>query len=105
MPSIEYGGEAVKRKKAKPTVQIDDGKVKVTRWDFSPGAETGWHRHEMDYVVVPLTDGTLTAEMPDGSVVENKLTVGASYVRPVGVEHNIINNNDGPYSFIEVELK
>ena len=41
----------------------------------------------------------------DGSIVENILTVGASYVRPVGVEHNIINNNDGPYSFIEVELK
>jgi quercetin dioxygenase-like cupin family protein len=93
------------REKAKPTVQIDDDKVKVTRWDFLPGAETGWHRHEMDYVVVPLTDGTLTAEMPDGSVVENTLTVGASYVRPVGVEHNIINNNDSPYSFIEVELK
>ena len=72
----------MKRKKAKPTVQIDDGKVKVTRWDFSPGAETGWHRHEMDYVVVPLTDGTLTAEMPDGSVIENKLTVGqATFVQ------------------------
>ena len=41
------------REKAKPTVQIDDDKVKVTRWDFLPGAETGWHRHEMDYVVVP----------------------------------------------------
>ena len=105
MPFIALGDESVTREKAKPTVQIDDDKVKVTRWDFSPGAETGWHRHEMDYVVVPLTDGTLTAEMPDGSVVENKLTVGASYVRPVGVEHNIINNNDGPYSFIEVELK
>jgi quercetin dioxygenase-like cupin family protein len=78
----------------KPTVQIDDDKVKLTRWDFLPGAETGWHRHEMDYVVVPLTDGTLTAEMPDSSVVENTLTVGASYVRPVGVEHNIINNKD-----------
>ena len=47
------------REKAKPTVQIDNDKVKVTRWDFLPGAETGWHRHEMDYVVVPLTDGTL----------------------------------------------
>ena len=93
------------REKAKLTVQIDDEKVKVTRWDFLPGAETGWHRHEMDYVVVPLTDGTLTAEMPDGSIVENKLTVGASYVRPAGVEHNIINKNDSPYSFIEVELK
>ena len=64
------------REKAKPTVQIDDDKVRVTRWDFSPGAETGWHRHEMDYIVVPLTDGALTAEMPDGSVVENKLTIG-----------------------------
>ena len=93
------------REKAKPTVQIDNDKVKVTRWDFSQGAETGWHRHEMDYIVVPLTEGALTAEMPDGSVVENKLTVGASYARLVGVEHNIINNNDNPYSFIEIELK
>ena len=42
------------REKAKPTVQIDDDKVKVTRWDFSPGAETGWHRHEMDYIVCLL---------------------------------------------------
>ena len=93
------------REKAIPTIQIEDNKLKVTRWDFSPGAETGWHRHEMDYVVVPLTDGVLTAEMQDGSVVENKLTVGASYARPVGVEHNIINKNNGPYSFIEIELK
>ena len=93
------------REKAKPTVQIDDDKVKVTRWDFSPGAETGWHRHEMDYIVVPLTDGALTAEMPDGSVVENKLTIGASYARLVGVEHNIITTNDSPDSSIEIELK
>ena len=93
------------REKAKPTVQIDDDKVKVTRWDFSPGAETGWHRHEMDYIVVPLTDGALTAEMPDGLAVANNLTIGASYARLVGIEHNIINNNDGPYSFIEIELK
>ena len=93
------------REKAKPTVQIDDEKSKVTRWDFSPGAETGWHRHEIDYIVVPLTNGALTAEMPDGSAVENKLTIGASYARLAGVEHNIINNNDSPYSFIEIELK
>ena len=93
------------REKAKPTVQIDDDKVRVTRWNFSPGAETGWHRHEMDYIVVPLADGALTAEMPDGSVIENKLNIGASYARLVGVEHNIINNSESPYSFIEIELK
>ena len=46
-------GQSMTRKKANPTVQIDDTQVKVTRWDFSPGAETGWHTHAMDYIVVP----------------------------------------------------
>ena len=93
------------RKKANPTVQIDDMQVKVTRWDFSPGAETGWHTHAMDYIVVPLTEGTLSAELPSGSTIENKLTIGASYARPAGVNHNIINVNNEPFSFIEIELK
>ena len=93
------------REKAKPTIQIDDNQVKVTRWDFSPGAETGWHTHEMNYIVVPLSEGFLKAELPDGSTAENKLTVGASYARPAGVNHNIINVNNEPYSFIEIELK
>ncbi|MDC3234465.1 cupin domain-containing protein [Candidatus Puniceispirillum sp.] len=93
------------REKAKSTIQIDDAQVKVSRWDFPPGAETGWHTHEMDYIVVPLTDGILNAELPSGSTVENNLNVGASYARPAGVNHNIINVNKGPFSFIEIELK
>lgn len=93
------------RKKAKPTIQIDNEQVKVTRWDFSPGAETGWHIHEMKYIVVPLTEGILSAELPNGSTVENKLKIGASYARPAGVSHNIVNVNDKPYSFIEIEIK
>ena len=67
------------RKKANSTVQIDNMQIKVTRWDFSPGAETGWHTHAMDYIVVPLTEGTLTQNCQAGIDVENKLTVGASY--------------------------
>ena len=98
-------GQSMTRKKANPTVQIDDTRVKVTRWDFSPGAETGWHTHAMDYIVVPLTEGTLNAELPSGSKVESELTIGASYARPAGVNHNIINENNKPFSFIEIELK
>ena len=93
------------REKAKSTIQIDDKQVKVTRWDFAPGAETGWHTHEMKYVVVPLSDGFLNAELPDGSTAKTKLSVGASYARPAGVNHNIINVNNEPFSFIEIELK
>jgi len=45
------------RHQAVPTVQIDDDRVIVTEWRFAPGAETGWHRHAHDYVVVPMTNG------------------------------------------------
>ena len=93
------------REKGHPTVQIDNVQVKVTRWDFSPGAETGWHTHEMDYIVVPLTEGILNAELPSGSTVKTELTIGKSYARPAGVHHNIINVNNEPFSFIEIELK
>lgn len=93
------------REKAVPTLQVDDEKVKVTRWDFTAGAETGWHTHRMDYVVIPLTDGTLSAELPDGSTVDNYLSIGSSYARKAGVEHNIVNASISPFSFIEVEFK
>jgi hypothetical protein len=45
--------------RATATLLIDNDRVRVTRWRFAPGAATGWHTHEDDYVIVPLTDGTL----------------------------------------------
>jgi len=47
----------------------------------------------------------VTQKCQNGSVVEIKLTIGASYARLAGVWHNIINNNDSAYSVIEIELK
>ena len=38
---------------------IDNDRVRVTLYRFSPGSETKWHLHEMDYVVIPQTDGEL----------------------------------------------
>ena len=46
-------------KKAKPVSRVDNAEVRVTEWQFEPGAATGHHRHEFDYVVVPLVDGLL----------------------------------------------
>ena len=50
------------RKPAIPTVQLENDRVIVTEWKFAPGAETTWHRHEYDYVVVPQTNGKLNIE-------------------------------------------
>ena len=40
--------------------------VRVTEWQYEPGAATGHHRHEFDYVVVPLVDGVLRLIAADG---------------------------------------
>ena len=92
------------RPSAVPTLQIDNSRVKVTEWRFAPGAETGHHRHGMDYVVVPLTTGTLLLQTPQGEI-RSPLTAGASYTRLTGVEHNVVNANDFEFAFVEIELK
>jgi len=89
---------------ARPTLQIDNERVRVTEWRFAPGAATGWHRHEMDYVVVPMLDGKLRLVEPEGTR-EVDLKAGVAYTRKAGVEHDVINANAYEYAFVEVELK
>jgi len=89
---------------ATPTTQVDDDRVRITRWDFRPGEATGWHRHEMPYVVVPLVDGVLKIVDAAGEKLV-PLTAGGSYARPEGVEHDVINAGTGHMTFVEVELK
>ena len=93
------------REPAVPVLQIDDDKVRVIRWDFGPGAETGWHRHGWLYVVVPMMDGQLLIEYPDGTTSTAELKKGEAYHRVAGVEHNVVNAGAGPLSFVETEVK
>ena len=60
--------------------------------------------HAHDYVVVPITSGTLRLEEPAGTR-DALLQAGVSYARGVGVAHNVINVNDFEFRFVEVELK
>jgi len=93
-----------KRPSAVATQQIDNQRAIVTEWHFAPGAETGWHRHGFDYVVIPGMDGQLRLQSADGERVAD-LHAGQSYFREAGVEHNVINANDYEFSFVEVELR
>lgn len=86
------------------TVQLETEKVRVTEWRFPPGTQTGWHTHEMDYVVVPTIEGTLRIHAEDG-VVDNVLRRGASYTRERGSVHNVVNESAAECAFVEIELK
>ena len=73
--------------RATAQVQIENEWAKVTEWRFAPGAETGYHVHQYDYIVVPLTSGLLHLEDSMGSR-DVMLTSGVSYAREKGVSHN-----------------
>jgi len=92
-------------KQAVATELVEDARVRVTRFDFAPGAETGWHVHGHDYVITAITDCPMRLEQPDGTTREVLVKAGEAYRRDRGVEHNVINAGDRPMSFVEVELK
>jgi quercetin dioxygenase-like cupin family protein len=92
------------RAKAVGTTIENGDRVTITEWRFAPGAETGWHRHSLDYVVIYRTAAQLSVETSDG-VTSAQVAEGTSYFRKAGVEHNIVNSGSTEVVFVEVELK
>jgi beta-alanine degradation protein BauB len=90
--------------KAASKVLIDNERTRVAEWRFAPGASTGWHRHEYDYVVVPMLDGRLKLLEAAGERF-SELKKGVPYFRNAGVEHDVVNANAFEYAFIEIEFK
>jgi quercetin dioxygenase-like cupin family protein len=89
---------------AVPTKQVENDRFIVTEYRFPPGGHTGWHRHAHDYVVVPMTTGTLTIDLGD-SETQAQLTAGLAYSRNAGVEHDVINGNETEFVFVEIEAR
>ena len=89
---------------AESIVQVDNPTARVTAWRFTHGSSTGHHRHEYDYVVVPLSTGRLLIRSADGEA-SGELMAGQAYFRQSGVEHEVINDNDFEIAFVEIELK
>jgi len=90
--------------KAKQKLFVDNERVRVQEWRFARGAQVGHHRHQYDYVVVPIMSGKLRAVDSTGEHI-NDLKLGVPYFRKAGVEHNVFNATDGEFAFIEVEIK
>ena len=87
-----------------PTLIQEDDISRITRYDFAPGATTGWHQHGWPYFVIMLTDGILKAHN-GREVVATPLKAGQSYRRDAGIEHDVMNGSDHPIAFVEIEVK
>jgi quercetin dioxygenase-like cupin family protein len=91
---------------ARPTVTADNDQVRVTTVTFgADGATTGQHRHEFDYVVVPITGGSFLVTETDGSLRELAQVAGSPYLGAAGTAHNVANKAGQEAVFVEIELK
>jgi len=84
-------------------LQIDNDRARVTRYRLPPGGSTGPHRHEHDYVIVPVISGRLRV-IAAGRETFADLTAGVAYFRPAGVEHEVFNGGEREIAFVEVEI-
>lgn len=85
-------------------MQVDTPEVRVTEWRLPVGSAIGHHRHEHDYVVVPITDGVLTV-ISAGGAAQSPIAAGQSYFRKAGVEHDVRNETAREIVFVEIEIK
>ena len=88
------------------TVEViaDNARVRIVRYTLTPGSETGWHTHTLDYVIVPYDDGKVRVDRRDGTI-EADMFRNAPYFREKGVEHNVTSLMVATFSFLEIELK
>ncbi len=85
-------------------VQLENEHFRVTKWTIEPGATIPMHRHEYEYVVVPLVTDEMHVVNADGTEIAAALVHGVSYTRPAGAEHQV-ENRSSPSDIIFVEIE
>jgi beta-alanine degradation protein BauB len=90
---------------ARSATSTNDDRVRITTWTFEDGEDTGHHRHEYDYIVVPVTGGTFEVTEPDGTTRRMTQQAALAYLGHAGTEHNVINRSGRTAAFVEIELK
>ncbi|WP_209324247.1 cupin [Brevibacterium renqingii] len=85
-------------------VQLDNGVFRVTKWTIRPEGVIPMHRHEHEYVVVPMVTDTMLVRNSDGTEIRAELEAGVSYTRPAGSEHEVSNpGGSADVVFVEIE--
>ncbi|SMX94357.1 cupin [Brevibacterium antiquum] len=85
-------------------VQLDNGVFRVTKWTIEPDGVIPMHKHEYEYVVVPMVTDTMVVKNSDGTQINAELEAGVSYTRAAGAEHEVSNpGGSADVVFVEIE--
>jgi beta-alanine degradation protein BauB len=87
-------------------ILFENDRVRV--WDFvvEPGRSKGWHRHDLPYLIIPMTDGDIEIESAvTGQVERPKGQIGGPIWRDAGEVHDLRNIGRTTYRNILIEMK
>ncbi|MBN9612910.1 MAG: cupin domain-containing protein [Actinobacteria bacterium] len=85
-------------------LQLENEHFRVTKWTIEPGGAIPMHRHDHEYVVIPLVTATMHVATAEGDELVAELITGQSYTRPAGSEHRVENRGaEAAVVFVEVE--
>ena len=86
-------------------VLFENDQVRVWEIELQPGETLPMHHHDLDYVVVTLTEGQTTVEWEDGRRETRDQTPGALTWREAPHAHALTNTGTTVYRNRMVELK
>ena len=95
----------LKKKKYNSIIFNYDEKTCITLFTIKPGEQTGWHRHENDYVALQQSEGRLHLDYADGTSLDIDYSPGKALPVKAPVEHNAINVGDVDIIALEIEYK
>jgi quercetin dioxygenase-like cupin family protein len=86
-------------------ILFENDRVRIWSVKLDPGQRQAWHKHDLSYVIVPMTEGKNIMYFEDGREKETNETSGGVLWREAGAPHELLNVSDWQYRNILIELK
>jgi mannose-6-phosphate isomerase-like protein (cupin superfamily) len=88
-------------------VILDNETTRITFHRIRPGEQSGWHRHECNYVGYHFATSDLSVEYGSGGTGKmiSKEGVASFYEVGEGMEHNVTNIGANDMVALEIEYK
>jgi quercetin dioxygenase-like cupin family protein len=86
-------------------VAAENSKMRVYRYELSPGGSTSQHTHSRPYLRVAATDGALRMTSPESRATEHSVKAGDLHWVDSAVTHTLTNRGATTAIVVELELK
>ena len=86
-------------------ILFENDHVRIWGLSLEPGETQPWHRHDLPYIIVPLTAGDNIMRFADGRQRPTQESVGGVLWREPGIPHELENCSHWTYRNVLIELK